>query len=333
MIPMPRLSVVIPAYNAEPTVLRAVRSVLDSTVRDLECLVVDDGSSDRTLDVLRQMADSRLRILAAAHEGVASAANRAVAEARAPFIARMDADDVCDPARFAKQLERLEGGLVDGVGGLVRIVDQNGSPVPSMRRYEGWVNSHLDNDSIRAQRFVESPLVNPTMTARREVFELGHRSGPFPEDYDLWLRAMAAGFRFEKIPEVVLDWTDGPGRLTRSHENYSADAFDRCRREHLRKGPMSGVKRVGFWGAGQTGKPWLRWLGECGISVDWVVDVSPRKVGETIHGAKVIPPGDLPGPDGSPLLIAVGAPGARELIEENLRARGYVSGEDAWFVA
>ena len=330
---MPRLSVVIPAFNAESTIVRAVESALRSTVRDLECVVVDDGSTDGTRDAISRISDPRLRAVHTAHRGVARTANHAVTEARAPVIARMDADDFCHPDRFEKQLNRLEQGLVDGVGGRIRIVDRQGKAVPSMRRYEEWVNSNLDNDSIRAHRFVESPLVNPTMTARREVFELGHREGPFPEDYDLWLRAMAAGFRFEKIPDVVLDWTDGPDRLTRSHENYSSDAFDRCRREHLLNGPLSGVSRVGFWGAGQTGKPWLRWLSDCGITVDWVVDVSPKKIGETIHGAQVIAPGNLPRPDQDPLLIAVGAPGARELIHRHLNAKGYTSGEDAWFVA
>ncbi len=330
---MPRLSVTIPAFNAGATIGRAVESVLGSTYGDLECVVVDDGSSDGTLQALERVRDRRLRVIAAGHVGVAGAANLAVLEARAPIIARMDADDSCHPARFERQMEALDAGGLDGVGGRVRIVDRDGKSVPTMRRYEDWVNDNLDNESIRAFRFVESPLVNPTMTARREVFELGFREGPFPEDYDLWLRAMQAGFRFAKVEGVVLDWTDGPGRLTRSHPNYSSEAFDRCRREHLLAGPLKGAAEVRFWGAGQTGKPWLRWLRETGTRVECVVEVSPRKIGETIHGAPVVPPDALPGPDGGPLLIAVGAPGARELILKRLNEVGYRPGVDAWFVA
>lgn len=330
---MPRLSVVIPAYNAEPTVVRAVRSALDSTFRDLECVVVDDGSTDGTLAALRTIDDPRLRLISAEHRGVAHAANQAASESLAPLIARMDADDFCHPARFEKQIELLESRGLDGVGGRVRIVDANGAPVETMRRYELWVNDNLDNESIRAFRFVESPLVNPTVTARREVFELGHREGPFPEDYDLWLRAMQAGFAFAKLPEVVLDWTDGPGRLTRSHASYSDEAFDRCRREHLLNGPLREVKTVNAWGAGQTGKPWLRWLREQSIDIGCVVEVAQKKIGECIHGAPVVSSDDLPAPDGTPLLIAVGAPGARVLILEELRAKGFQPGVDAWFVA
>lgn len=330
---MPRLSVTIPAYNAGTTIARSVRSVLQSTFTDLECVVVDDGSEDDTLQALEPIKDDRLRVIPCDHAGVSAAANRAVQAARAPFIARTDADDICHPARFERQLEALEGGEIDGVGGRVRIIDGDGQPVATMQRYESWVNDNLENDAIRAFRFVESSLVNPTMTAHREVFELGFRKGPFPEDYDLWLRAMQAGFRFAKLKEIVLDWTDGPTRLTRSHPNYSAEAFDRCRREHLLIGPLNGVSKVRFWGAGQTGKPWLRWLRDRGIKVVSVVDVSPKKIGEAIHGAPVIPPGELAPPDGTPLLIAVGAPGARELILGRLNEVGYLPGADAWFVA
>ncbi len=330
---MPRLSVTIPAFNAEATIERSVESALASTFGDLECVVVDDGSTDDTLRALDRIKDRRLRVIAAGRAGVAGAANRAIREARAPIIARMDADDFCHPTRFEKQLKLLDEAGLHGVGGRVRIVDGNGVPVPTMRRYEDWVNENLDDASIRAYRFVESPLVNPTMTARREVFELGFREGAFPEDYDLWLRAMQAGFRFAKVEDIVLDWTDGPGRLTRSHPNYSSGAFDRCRREHLLAGPLEGVVEVRFWGAGQTGKPWLRWLREKGIKVECVVEVSPRKIGETIHGARVIPPERLPAADGRPLLIAVGAPGARNLILKRLDEVGCRPGVDAWFVA
>lgn len=330
---MPRLSVVIPVFNAEHTVVRAVRSTLDSTFRDLECVVVDDGSTDGTLAALKTIEDPRLQIISAKHRGVAHAANLAATESRAPLIARMDADDFCHPTRFEKQIELLEAERLDGVGGRVRIVDANGDAVGTMQRYETWVNDNLDNESIRAFRFVESPLVNPTVTARREVFELGHREGPFPEDYDLWLRAIQSGFIFAKLPEVVLDWTDGPGRLTRLHSSYTDEAFNRCRREHLLNGPLRDVKTVNAWGAGQTGKPWLRWLREQSIDIGCVVEVSQKKIGERIHGAPVVSSDDLPEPNGTPLLIAVRAPDARELILEELRAKGYQPGTDAWFVA
>ena len=87
-----------------------------------------------------------------------------------------------------------------------------------------------------------------------------------------------------------------------------------------------------MWGAGQSGKPWLSWLLAKGFSVRHVVEVSPKKIGTKIHDTPVISDTDLPPPDGTPLIIAVGAAGARELIEADLTQKGYTPGKDTWFV-
>jgi hypothetical protein len=245
----------------------------------------------------------------------------------------MDADDYCSPKRFSSQYQFLSERPVDVVGGKVRVVDSAGRPVPSWHRYQQWINTNLDSESIRAYRFVECPIVHPSVMARREVYALGYRDGPWPEDYDLWLRALAEGFHFAKVDDYILDWTDRSTRLTRTDDRYSPEAFDRCRRIHLLAGPLRRIQTVDLWGAGQTGKPWLRWLRGEGFTVRRVVDVSPRKIGQSIHGVKVISPGELGPPDGTPLIIAVGTAGARELILSHLQPLGYVPGQDSWFVA
>lgn len=327
------LAVILPVYNAESTVLRAAQSILDSDFADFELLIVDDGSTDNTYRQVASLDDRRVRVLRKKHEGVVSAFHLGLRSSRVPWIARMDADDFSRTDRLGKQLSYLQTCDVDVVGGKVKILDLSGTPVPSMLRYETWINSHLDPKSISAFRFVESPIVQPTVMARREVFELGYREGPWPEDYDLWLRAIQQGFRFAKIPDHVLTWTDHNRRLTRTDSRYSAAAFDRCRRMHLLEGPLKGTSCVRLWGAGKTGKPWLRWLQTNNITVHTLIDVSSRKLGEVIHGVRVQPPDKLPEANDLPLIVAVGAEGARELILKHIRDFGYVPGENAWFVA
>lgn len=331
---MPRLSVVLPVYDAARTVGRAVESVLRQTIDDLELIVVDDGSTDGSLDIVRAVRDDRVRVLERPHEGVVAAANSGTAAATAPFIARMDADDVSHPERFEQQLTWLEERGLDAVGCRVRIVDDAGEVVPSLERYAGWINEEsLGEAAIGARRFVEFPLVNPTILARRSYFELGFRAGPFPEDYDLFLRAVAAGLRIGKVDACLFDWLDHDGRLTRRDERYSPESFDRCRREHLRAGPLRGVEVVDAWGAGRTGKPWLRWLRREGVRVRHVYDVSERRIGQRVHDVCVRSPSSLVPADGTPLLVAVGAAGARDVIAPQLAEGGYVEGTDAWFVA
>jgi hypothetical protein len=318
-----------PMYNAAATVRRAATSILAGTHRDVELVVIDDGSIDGSAQVIESLHDDRIRLHRREHRGIVATLNEGVTLCEHDWIARMDADDLSHPDRLAEQC-KVDADIV---GSRVRIVDRAGDTVASMQRYERWINAHLTHERISGMRFVESPLVHPSVLARRAVFELGYRDGPLPEDYDLWLRAIQAGHTVAKAHVVLLDWTEDASRLTRRDPRYAPEAFDRCRREHLLGGPLAGVGAVDLWGAGRTGKPWQRWLGDVGLSVRRLYDIDPRKIGERIHGVTVEHPDAMPLADGMPLIIAVGAAGARELIEPHMQERGHVPGRDAWFVA
>ena len=334
LVCMPEVSVILPVFNGAGTIARAVCSILDQTLREIELIVLDDGSTDETVAVSRKIRDPRLRLIQRAHLGVATAANTATELAVAPIIARMDADDFADPLRIEKQLQLLHEQNLDVVGCQVRIVNESCHVARSMQRYERWINEEtIDAQQISALRFVEFPLVNPTILARRGYFEMGFRDSDLPEDYDLMLRATAQGMRFGKVDEVLFDWTDHPGRLTRTDSRYTFEAFTRCRRLHLLAGPLRDVNCVDLWGVGQTGKPWLRWLQARNITVRRGYDIDERKVNEIVHGVCIAHPSEMPRADGRPLVIAVGAEDARKLILPQILSRGYVVGGDAWFVA
>ena len=327
------ISVVVPVFNAESTIERAVDSILGQSLSPLELIVVDDGSTDQTMQVLNSFNDDRIVLVQQPHQGVVAAANVGTELAKAPLIARMDADDVSDLERLEKQAKWLRIHELDAVGCQIRITDEQGGRSASLSRYAKWINDEtITSDSIAALRFVELPIVNPTILGRREYFELGFRDNGFPEDYDLMLRAAATGMKFGKVPETLFDWTDSAGRLTRTHENFSDDAFMRCRRTHLLAGPMAEVECVDLWGIGKTGKPWLRWLQQNKIDVRRAYDINPRKIDSVIHSVPVHDPADLVF-DGTIILIAVGAENARQTIWPQLVSRGFTPGVDAWFVA
>jgi glycosyltransferase involved in cell wall biosynthesis len=104
---MPLISVVMPVWNGEQYLRASVDSVLAQTFSDLELVVIDDGSTDKTLEILKSYADPRLRILETAHGGIVQALNFGIAQAKGEWIARLDADDIALPERLARQLERL----------------------------------------------------------------------------------------------------------------------------------------------------------------------------------------------------------------------------------
>ena len=330
---IPQLSVIMPVKNAASTVDQAIRSILESSLTDFEFIIVDDASTDSSASVINQFSDSRIRFLANPTPGLCHALNLAVSQCSAPFIARMDADDISYRQRFEWQLDAAEKNNWDVVGGKVRIIDRAGKSVASYQRYERWINDHHDDASIRAYRFVESPIANPTSLARRSVYDQPFTDGPFPEDYEFWLQAMRRDYRFGKVDQVVLDWIDAPTRTTRNNDRYSPEAFDHCRRQHLLQGPLLDVDEVDVWGVGITGKPWIRWLQSQNKRIRQMIDVSPRRIGQTIHQTKVIAPSELAAPDDTPLIVAVGAANARVEIEAFLKGRDYRIGAQVWFVA
>jgi hypothetical protein len=115
-----------------------------------------------------------------------------------------------------------------------------------------------------------------------------------PEDYDLWLRGAACGWRLAKLPDVLLDWRDGARRLTRTDARYHADRFRAAKIDALTAGLLAVRRPVVLWGAGPIGKAWSRDLQARGHRVAAFVEVDPDKLGQRIHGAPVVGVADVP---------------------------------------
>lgn len=327
----PAVSVLVPARDAAATLPAAVASIRAQTFADFELVLVDDGSRDQTFALAEALAasDRRIRVLRGPGEGIVGALNRGLAACRADLVARFDADDLMPRRRLACQVEalRAQPGLA-GVGALVRCFPRR-TMKDGLRRYEAWQNSLVTADEVRRERFVEAPLVHPSVTVRRAALVAlgGWRLVAWPEDWDLWLRALEAGLALAKVPQMLHLWRDGAGRLTRTDPRYAADGLGRARAHFLARGPLAGRPAL-VWGAGPVGKALVRALDRERVRVLAFVDVDPRKIGQRVHGRPVVDAGALPVEPGAVLLAAVGAVGARSAIRAEALARGYVEGLD-----
>jgi len=321
-------------WNAAATLPECLDSLAAQTLRDFEIVALDDGSTDGSRELLaaHARAEPRLRLLTRPHRGLVASLNEAAEAARAPLLARMDADDVAHPERLGLQLERLAREHEETIlGARVRLRASSASGA-GMRAYVSWSNRLLTHEAIARDIFVESPLVHPSvMLPRRQLQRLGgYRDGPFPEDYDLWLRAHAAGLRFAKRAEVLLEWRDLSGRLTRTDPRYAAPRFRERKLEALLAGPLKARAAV-VWGAGPIGKAWARDLLASGARLAAFAEVAPRKLGQRIHGAPVLEAPHAGRIAGALHLLAVGQPGARRRLRALARRLGLVEGRD--FVA
>ena len=334
----PLVSVILPVRDAVETLPRCLASIARQTLATHEVIAVDDGSSDGSSEALERAAaeDPRLRVFRIPPSGLVAALNLGLTKARASLVARMDADDAAHRVRLARQARRLSEDPETAILGCrVRIVGPAGFHNRGMRDYVRWQNRLLDHDAIVREIFVESPLAHPSVMMRTRVLRAlgGYRAFDGPEDYDLWLRAHAAGFRFGKLPETLLAWSDGPRRLSRTDRRYAPARFQALKLDALVQGPLRIGRAVVIWGAGPIGKSWGRALSRRGHAVAAFVEVDPRKIGQRVHGAPVVAVTAAASFRGALHLAAVGRPGARARIRQVARGLGLREGHDLVAVA
>ncbi len=188
----------------------AAESILRQSLRALELLVVDDGSTDGTSAILARLAaaDPRVRVLTQGPRGLVAALNRGLHAASAPLVARMDADDLSAPERLARQAAVLAAAPgVALLGSAWRVVARDGRERRVMRL-------PMDDAAIRAAMMRANCLAHPTVMLRRDaVLALGGYRPAFllAEDYDLWLRLLER-HQAACLPDVLLDYREHPGQ-------------------------------------------------------------------------------------------------------------------------
>jgi len=329
----PAVSVILPVHNGGDYLADAVSSILSQSLRKLELLLVDDRSDDGAIARL-DVADERLFILSSKQAGVSGAFNSGLASARGKFIARMDADDLALPERLALQLDYLETHPeVDICGGVVEIFSDQVLGAGNLR-YQDWLNRCRSPAKIHRELFIESPIPNPTALFRREAIEQlgGYRDPDWPEDYDLFLRADAAGMRMGKPDGVVLRWREHGQRLTRTDPRYNIACFQAAKAHFLVSQRLHG-RPVIIWGAGPTGTLMHDLLDSEGAVIQGFLEVHPRRIGGRKRGLPVWPVDHVTELDDEFVLVAVGAAGAREEIGAYLLEHGKKEGPDYLFVA
>lgn len=235
----PRVSVVLPLYNAQDYVADAVRSVLAQSFSDFELLILNDGSTDRSRAVVGEFADPRIRIIDQENRGLIATLNRGLELASAPLVARMDADDVCMPNRLAEQYGFLQAHpAVSLLGSFIETLDEDGRTlapvVPFPQEHEQiWA-------SLGRRPWV---MCHPAVMYRRDAALAAGGYNPafaHAEDVEFYARMMTAG-RAANLPAVLLRY-----RIRRSA--VSGTAADRGRLNAVRV-----AERIDRW---KPGEPW-----------------------------------------------------------------------------
>ena len=219
----PRISVVMAVYNDRRFVEAAIRSVLDQTVVDFEFIIVDDGGSDGTLDLVARLAatDRRIRVVEQVHAGLTKALNRGLRLAEGAYVARLDADDVAAPERLEKQISYLEAHTdIAACGTLGWLIDESGKRI-------GEKNLAISSDEIYRRLLWNNQCIHSSLCFRRDLLEkIGGYDETFErsQDYELILR-LAAKYPIGNLSERLISWRVSAASLSWSGKRQEWDAI------------------------------------------------------------------------------------------------------------
>jgi hypothetical protein len=308
-----------------------LQSIQRQTEQRWQCVIIDDGSQDASLAYARQFAacDPRFVIITMAHQGLVSALNRGMALCCAPYIARMDADDLMHRRRLAMQLDMLERHAdLTAVGCHVRLFPRRHLR-DGRRAYERWLNSIHTAPQVCREAFVECPVAHPTLMIRRRVLTaFAYRDCNWPEDYDLILRLLTQRHIVAVVPQRLLSWRDSPQRLSRTSHTYALTRFTACKAAFLASSFLAQTSTYILWGYGQTGKALRRALCGHGKMPSHIVELHPGRLGQRTHGALVIPPAMLTQIPRRPIVVSVAGAPARHDIRTAMQQMGFVESRD-----
>jgi glycosyltransferase involved in cell wall biosynthesis len=210
---MPLVSVLMPAYNSELYIAEAIQSILNQTYQNIELIIFEDGSSDKTRQEIESFTDPRIiKILSDQNCGVVRARNEMIDRASGKYIALMDADDIADPMRLEKQVDILESGQYDLCGSAQWVLDEGTGQVKKSK-------DKFSDADLRALLSVYCGLCNSAMTGKAEAFKRFKYDTSIltSEDYYLWVQMAAAGFRFLNLPERLITYRRYPAQTSSVH--------------------------------------------------------------------------------------------------------------------
>ncbi len=209
---MPKVSVVIPAYNAMAYLPETVESVLKQIFTDFEVLIIDDGSLDHTVQWVSQLVDPRVKLISQENQGVPAARNKGIAHAQGEYVSFLDADDLWEPTILEKQVRCLEDNPAIGlVYTWMALIDQQGTPT-------GRVMTSNAEGEVWKQLVVQNPVPCSSVMVRRCCFEtvgVFDRNLRNIDDWDMWIR-IAARYPFAVIKEPLMRYRQHHNNMTKN---------------------------------------------------------------------------------------------------------------------
>lgn len=232
----PLVTVLMPVYNAEAYLHLAVKSILDQSLKDFLFLIINDGSSDRSGEIIQSFAkkDDRIIYINRENKGLSFSLNEGVGLSTTPYIARMDADDISLSRRLEQQLAFMEQNpKVDVLGTQAVTIDENGHEID-----KGFLP--LTDGQIKWSMFFKTSLAHPSVMIRKSVFDrvglfkVDTRKEKIPEDYELWTRGIDE-LKFANLEQYLLHYRQVSTSLSHDGNAYFKEATLKISQAYMQK--------------------------------------------------------------------------------------------------
>lgn len=331
----PLISIIMAVRNNEPYMHTCLDSILAQEYVQWELIAVNDGSEDRTSEILHAYAsrDARIRVIDKEHSSLLPTLRAGYAQAKGTLVHRMDSDDRMPLYKLRVMVEEWrkhgKGTLV--TGGTQHFVE-DGEIGDGFRRYDEWLCEVARTNAHLEQIYRECVIPSSCWLMHREDFDRAgaFNSDVFPEDYDLTFRLYKSGIRIVGLPMVFHFWRDRSDRISRTWEVYKDNRYYGLKVERFLDIDYDPQRPLVIWGAGKNGKDLVKTFQDAGVQPAWVCD-NVRKVGKDIYGIRMQHIDDLPSLASPQILIAVASPDDQVLIKEALRQMGKEPIKDYWF--
>jgi len=221
----PTISIVMPVYNGEEYLKEAIDSILNQTYTDFEFIILNDGSTDKTEEIILSYGDPRIVYIKNEQNlQIVKTLNKGILRAKGKYIARMDADDISLPKRFEKQLHFMEENSN---------IDICGSWLETFGDYNQIWKPPSQHNKIKVNLLFNSAIMHPTIFAKRTFFsDLKYNESMVgAEDYELWVRSIDM-YHFSNIPFVLLKYRI---HSSKTDKNTQIDIANLCRKKMLKK--------------------------------------------------------------------------------------------------
>jgi len=331
----PLVSIIMATKDTEPYLPECLDSILAQTYENWELIAINDHSSDRTPEILKEYGhkDARIRVFHSKRHKLIPTLKEGYEHVKGELINRMDSDDRMPADKLEVLVEEWrkvgKGNII--AGGTEHFVEE-GEVGDGFRRYEEWLNEVARTNTHYEQIYQECVIPSHCWVLHKEDFDGVGAFDPevYPEDYDLCFRFYKQGLKVIGIDKILHYWRDRSDRISRTWEEYKDNRYFDLKLRYFYQIDRDRERPLLLWGAGRNGKDLAKLLFEEEDTFHWVCD-NKRKVGKDVYGITIKHQDSIPEVEKPQILIVVTSPEEKKEIRDQLNKWGKKPVEDFWF--